>query len=301
LAPAGPVILPQGAEALAPHLVMNEIIFTDNLGKQYQDLVALDGLSLQIPPGEIFGLLGPNGAGKTTTIKILTTLARPSRGTARIHGFDVVRQPLEVKKLIGVCPQEINLDRELTAWENLWIYGRLHRLPDLAARISELLEFGNLQERADSLVRDFSGGMQRRLLILRALVSRPRVLFLDEPTVGLDPQVRRQLWSLIQELGRGGITIILTTHYIEEAEMLCDRVGVLNRGRLIALDTPEALVAKVGGYVVETLNSGRRQYLLVRDKEAAYARAQTEPAGVIIRQANLEDVFIQLTGERLTN
>ena len=280
---------------------MDEIIFTDNLGKQYQDLVALDGLSLQIPPGEIFGLLGPNGAGKTTTIKILTTLARPSRGTARIHGFDVVRQPLEVKKLIGVCPQEINLDRELTAWENLWIYGRLHRLPDLAARISELLEFGNLQERADSLVRDFSGGMQRRLLILRALVSRPRVLFLDEPTVGLDPQVRRQLWSLIQELGRAGITIILTTHYIEEAEMLCDRVGVLNRGRLIALDTPEALVAKVGGYVVETLNSGRRQYLLVRDKEAAYARAQTEPAGVIIRQANLEDVFIQLTGERLTN
>ena len=280
---------------------MNEIIFTDNLGKQYQDLVALDGLSLQIPPGEIFGLLGPNGAGKTTTIKILTTLARPSWGTARIHGFDVVRQPLEVKKLIGVCPQEINLDRELTAWENLWIYGRLHRLPDLAARISELLEFGNLQERADSLVRDFSGGMQRRLLILRALVSRPRVLFLDEPTVGLDPQVRRQLWSLIQELGRAGITIILTTHYIEEAEMLCDRVGVLNRGRLIALDTPEALVAKVGGYVVETLNSGRRQYLLVRDKEAAYARAQTEPAGVIIRQANLEDVFIQLTGERLTN
>jgi ABC-2 type transport system ATP-binding protein len=263
--------------------------------------VALDGLSLQIPPGEIFGLLGPNGAGKTTTIKILTTLARPSRGTARIHGFDVVRQPLEVKKLVGVCPQEINLDRELTALENLWIYGRLHRVPDLSARISELLEFGNLKERADSLVRDFSGGMQRRLLILRALVSRPRVLFLDEPTVGLDPQVRRQLWNLIQELGHAGITIVLTTHYIEEAEMLCDRVGVLNRGRLISLDTPEALVAKVGGYVVETLNSGRRQYLLVRDKEAAYARAQTEPAGVIIRQANLEDVFIQLTGERLTN
>jgi ABC-2 type transport system ATP-binding protein len=177
----------------------------------------------------------------------------------------------------------------------------LHRMPDLRTRIRELLEFGNLQERADSLVRDFSGGMQRRLLILRALVSRPRVLFLDEPTVGLDPQVRRQLWSLIQELKLAGITIILTTHYIEEAEMLCDRVGVLNRGRLIALDTPQALVANLGGYVVETLNSGRRQYLLVRDKEAAYARAQAEPSGVIIRQVNLEDVFIQLTGERLTN
>jgi ABC-2 type transport system ATP-binding protein len=256
---------------------------------------------LQIPAGEIFGLLGPNGAGKTTTIKILTTLARPTWGAARVQNFDVVRQPLEVKKLIGVCPQEINLDRELTAFENLWIYGKLHRTPDLSARIQELLEFGDLQDRADSLVRDFSGGMQRRLLILRALVSRPRVLFLDEPTVGLDPQVRRQLWSLIQELKLGGITLILTTHYIEEAEMLCDRVGVLNRGRLIALDTPRALVAKVGGYVVETLNTGRRQYLLVRDKEEAYARAQTEPAGVIIRQTNLEDVFIQLTGERLTD
>jgi ABC-2 type transport system ATP-binding protein len=279
---------------------MDEMIVTDNLGKQYQDLVALEGLSLEIPQGEIFGLLGPNGAGKTTTIKILTTLARPSRGSARVHGFDVVRQPLEVKRVIGVCPQEINLDRELTAFENLWIYGRLHRMTDLRARIAELLQFGNLEERADSLVRDFSGGMQRRLLILRALVSRPRVLFLDEPTVGLDPQVRRQLWGLIQGFKQEGITIILTTHYIEEAEMLCDRVGVLNRGQLIALDTPRALVAKIGGYVVETLNGGRRQYLLVRDKEEAYARAQTEPTGVIIRQANLEDVFIQLTGERLT-
>ncbi len=285
----------------ATRLAMHEMILTDNLGKQYRDLVALGGLSLQIPPGEIFGLLGPNGAGKTTTIKILTTLARPSWGTARIHDFDVLRQPLQVKKLIGVCPQEINLDRELTAYENLWIYGRLHRMVELKARIQELLEFGDLAGRADSLVRDFSGGMARRLLILRALVSRPQVLFLDEPTVGLDPQVRRQLWNLIQELKLGGITIILTTHYIEEAEMLCDRVGILNRGRLIALDTPQALVAKLGGYVVETLNSGRRQYLLVQDKDEAYSRAQMEPSEVIIRQVNLEDVFIQLTGERLTN
>jgi ABC-2 type transport system ATP-binding protein len=279
---------------------MNDMIFTDNLGKDYQEIVALDGLSLQIPPGEIFGLLGPNGAGKTTTIKILTTLARPTRGQARIHDFDVVRQPLEVKKLIGVCPQEINLDRELTAFENLWIYGRLHRMPELASRIRKLLEFGNLQERSDSLVRDFSGGMQRRLLILRALVSQPRVLFLDEPTVGLDPQVRRQLWGLIQELKLEGITIILTTHYIEEAEMLCDRVGILNRGRLIALDSPQALVARLGGYVVEALDRGRHHYQHVKDKDEAYALAHSERAGVIIREANLEDVFIKLTGERLT-
>jgi ABC-2 type transport system ATP-binding protein len=282
---------------------MDDMIFTDNLGKRYHDLVALEGLSLRISAGEIFGLLGPNGAGKTTTIKILTTLARPIWGVARVQGFDVLRERMAVKELIGVCPQEINLDRELTASENLWIYGKLHRTPDLKARIRELLEFGDLQDRADSLVRDFSGGMQRRLLILRALVSRPRVLFLDEPTVGLDPQVRRQLWGLIQDLKSEGITVILTTHYIEEAEMLCGRVGVLNRGRLIALDTPRALVAQVGGYVVETSNDGRRQYLLIRDKKEAYAyaRSQAEPAEVIIRQTNLEDVFIQLTGERLSN
>lgn len=277
------------------------MIAIDNLSKEYKTVTALKDLSISIPAGEIFGLLGPNGAGKTTTIKILTTLARPTRGGARIRDFDVVRHPLQVKQLIGVCPQEINLDRELSAFENLWIYGKLHRTADLKARIQELLEFGDLAGRAHNLVRDFSGGMQRRLLILRALVSRPQVLFLDEPTVGLDPQVRRQLWNLIQELKREGITIILTTHYIEEAEMLCDRVGILNKGELIALDTPQALVAQIGGYVVETLNDGRRQYLLIHDRDQAYARAQEESAGVIIRQANLEDVFIQLTGERLTH
>lgn len=275
------------------------MIVTEGLGKDYRGIVALEDLTLHIRSGEIFGLLGPNGAGKTTTIKILTTLTRPSRGRAWIQDFDVVRQPLQVKRLIGVCPQEINLDKELTAYENLWIYGQLYRVPDLRTRIQELLELGDQSQRAASLVREFSGGMQRRLLILRALLSRPRVLFLDEPTVGLDPQVRRQLWDLIRQLRADGITILITTHYIEEAEMLCDRVGILSRGHLIALDTPNALTARVGGYVVESLNGVRRQYILVRDKAAAYAQAQNEPSGVIIRQANLEDVFIKLTGERL--
>ncbi|OPX18838.1 MAG: ABC transporter [Desulfobacca sp. 4484_104] len=275
------------------------MIVTEALGKNYQGIIALEGLDLHIRPGEIFGLLGPNGAGKTTTIKILTTLARPTRGRAWINDFDVVRQPLQVKRLIGVCPQEINLDKELSAYENLRIYGQLYRVPDLRTRIRELLELGDQSQRAASLVREFSGGMQRRLLILRALMSRPRVLFLDEPTVGLDPQVRRQLWDLIRHLQAQGITILITTHYIEEAEMLCDRVGILSRGHLIALDTPNALTARVGGYVVESLNGVRRQYILVRDKAAAYAQAQNEPSGVIIRQANLEDVFIKLTGERL--
>jgi len=271
------------------------------LSKCYGAVCALEGLSLQIGAGEIFGLLGPNGAGKTTTIKILTTLAFPSGGWAKIAGFDVVRQRTRLKPLIAVCPQDINLDKELTAFENLWFYGRLHRITDLSRRIQELLEWGQLEHRAQDQVKKFSGGMQRRLLILRALLSRPQVLFLDEPTVGLDPQIRRQLWDLIRHLKAQGITVLLTTHYIEEAEMLCDRVAILNRGRLMALDTPRALTARVGGYVVETVDGVRRQYLLVKDRAEAYARAQQEPDGVLIRQANLEDVFIQLTGERLTS
>ncbi len=275
------------------------MIETHDLSKTYRNIVALDGLTLQVEPGEVFGLLGPNGAGKTTTIKILTALARPTRGWARIGGHDVMQEPLKVKRLIGVSPQEINLDKELTAYENLLIYGLLHRVPDLKARVRELLEQGGLSARARHFVKDFSGGMQRRLQILRALMSRPKVLFLDEPTVGLDPQVRRQLWDWILGFKAAGMTLMLTTHYIEEAEILCDRVGILSRGRLIALDSPGALTGRLGGFVLESLGQGRRRYLLVKDQEEAYARARSEPEGVIIRRVNLEDVFIQLTGERL--
>ena len=275
------------------------MIETHDLSKTYKHIVALDGLTLAVEAGKVFGLLGPNGAGKTTTIKILTTLAKPTRGWARISGHDVVAEPLKVKRLFGVSPQEVNLDKELTAYENLLIYGMLHRVPNLKTRIGELLEQGGLASRARHFVKEFSGGMQRRLLILRALMSRPQVLFLDEPTVGLDPQVRRQLWDWILGFKAEGMTIMLTTHYIEEAEILCDRVGILSRGRLIALDSPKALTGRLGGFVLESLDNGRRQYLLVKDQEEAYARAQGDPEGVIIRRVNLEDVFIQLTGERL--
>jgi ABC-2 type transport system ATP-binding protein len=275
------------------------MIDIDHLSKRYQDILALDDLTLEIDSGEIFGLLGPNGAGKTTLIKILTGLTRPSGGAARIAGLDVVRQPLEVKKLIGVSPQEINLDKELTAYENLLIYGKLHQVPDIKSRIMELLELGELTERARHRVREFSGGMQRRLLMVRAIMSRPRVLFLDEPTVGLDPQVRRQLWDLITQFKADGITVLLTTHYIEEAEILCGRVGILNRGRLIALDTPQALTARTGGYTVEFFRNGRRHYEFFQDREEANRRALQEPQGVTIRRTNLEDVFLKFTGESL--
>ena len=275
------------------------MIETADLSKHYKQIEALEGLTLTVGEGEIFGLLGPNGAGKTTAIKILTTLARPTRGWAQIQGFDVVRQPLQVKRRVAVCPQELNLDKDLTAFENLLIYGKLYQVADLRTRIWELLEQGELTHRAHNFVKEFSGGMQRRLLILRALMSRPRVLFLDEPIVGLDPQVRRQLWDLIAQLKGEGITIMLTTHYIEEAEILCDRVGILNRGRLIALDTPGALTAQIGGYVLESLQEGHRRYQIVPDQEEAYLRAREEAHGVVIRKVNLEDVFIQLTGQRL--
>lgn len=276
-----------------------EMILTEGLTKVYQQVTALEGLDLQVQPGELFGLLGPNGAGKTTTIKILTTLAKPTRGRAWIQGYDVVRQPLAVKARIAVCPQEINLDKELTAYENLLIYGKLYRTANLKHRILSLLELGGLTDRARHLVRTLSGGQQRRLLILRALLSQPQVLFLDEPTVGLDPQIRRQIWEMIQQLHRDGITIMLTTHYIEEAEKLCGRVGILNKGKLIAVGTPRDLVQGVGSYVVETVDNGHRQYCLARDKSEAYALAQANHEEVVIRQTNLEDVFIRLTGERI--
>ena len=275
-----------------------EMILTEGLTKIYQQVTALEGLDLRVASGELFGLLGPNGAGKTTTIKILTTLAKPTRGRAWIQGYDVVRQPLAVKERIAVCPQEINLDKELTAYENLLVYGKLYRTADLKQRIWRLLEIGELTERAHHLVRTFSGGQQRRLLILRALLYQPQLLFLDEPTVGLDPQIRRQIWDMIQQLHRDGITIMLTTHYIEEAEKLCGRVGILNKGKLIALGSPHDLVRGVGGYVVESLDNGRRHYSMFRDKTEAYF-AQANHEEVVIRQTNLEDVFIQLTGERL--
>ena len=275
------------------------MIETSELTKQYPKTLAVDRLTLTVAAGEIFGLLGPNGAGKTTTIKMLTTLTKPTSGWARIVGFDVVRQPLKVKALISVCPQEINVDRELTAYENLLVYGKLYNLKNLKTRIAEALEFGDLAHRAQDRVQTFSGGMQRRLLIARAFLSHPRVLFLDEPTVGLDPQVRRQVWDMVRRLKAEGVTVMLTTHYIEEAEALCDRVGILSRGRLIALDTPQALNEQVGGFVIESLDGGRKKYLLVKNREEAYAQAQADPEGVIIRETNLEDVFIKLTGERL--
>ncbi len=275
------------------------MIRIEDLSKHFEGVFALDGLSLHIEKGEIFGLLGPNGAGKTTTVRLLNTLTRPSRGKAGINGFDVVKSAREVKRIIGVAPQELNLDKELTGRENLHIHGLLHRMKDIEDRVQTLLAWTRLSDSADRLVRTYSGGMQRRLLIARAIMHRPEVIFLDEPTVGLDPQVRRQIWDLIRGMSQQGVTVLLTTHYIEEAELLCHRVGILDRGKLIALGTPDELKARVGQFALERQSNGTTRYQLFGSREEACRLNPDAGKNALVRESNLEDVFIKLTGERL--
>ncbi|HAV42437.1 TPA: multidrug ABC transporter ATP-binding protein [bacterium] len=275
------------------------MIRISGLSKEYGPLKAVDNLNLEIKEAEIFGLLGPNGAGKTTVIQMLNTLTWPTSGRAEIGGFDLVSEANKVKWLIGVSPQEMNLDRELTARENLRIHGLMYRTKAIDQRINELLSWAELNNQADVLVKTYSGGMKRRLLIVRAIMHRPKVLFLDEPTVGLDPQIRRQIWDLIRNLNQDGTTILFTTHYIEEAELLCHRVGILSHGRLITLGTPQELRNQVGQFVVESMDDGVTNYRLFDTREQAYRFAEERADDVVIRESNLEDVFIKLTGERI--
>lgn len=276
------------------------MIEVSNLTKHYGNVQALRNLTLEIKRGEVFGLLGPNGAGKTTLIRCLTTLTQPDSGTCKIGGYDVRQDGAELKKIIGVMPQENNLDRELTAYENLLIYGMLHGVENLRERIEDFLNRVGLADRKDSLVSHFSGGMQRRLLLARALMTNPKVLFLDEPSIGLDPQIRRQMWDLIRQAQIDGRTVIITTHYIEEAEALCQRVAILSKGELIALDSPENLKAKIGSYVVEYVDErGHLIQHICQSRSDAHALAGRLENSVTIRKTNLEDLFIKLTGERL--
>ncbi len=225
------------------------VVETRALTRAFGPLLAVDHLSVQVFGGEVFGLLGPNGAGKTTTIKMLTTLLPPTSGAAEVAGFDIVRQPTEVRRAIGYIPQLISVDAQVTGYENLWVFSRLYRIPrdEREKRIRDALEFMGLSAYADVLVRNYSGGMIRRLEIAQALMHRPRVLFMDEPTVGLDPLARDTVWEQIDRVRTTyGTSVVLTTHYMEEADQLCDRVGILHRGKLQALDRPAALKASLG-------------------------------------------------------
>ncbi|MEO8449693.1 MAG: ABC transporter ATP-binding protein [Gemmatimonadota bacterium] len=224
-----------------------------------RDIVALNGLDLQVSDGEFFGLLGPNGAGKTTTIGILTTRVRPSGGEARVGGIDVMLDPVRVKQRIGVVPQRPNPDRSLTVRENMLFHAAYFGIPANVAqrRSSELLDMLGIGDRGEAKVNHLSGGQQQRLMIARALVHEPEILFLDEPTVGLDPQARLALWEILRSLHAEGRTIVMTTHYMDEADKLCERIGIVDQGKLLVCDTPNALKARApGGTMIELTLDG---------------------------------------------
>ncbi|MFB6172905.1 MAG: ATP-binding cassette domain-containing protein [Haloarculaceae archaeon] len=310
---------------------MADAIAVDGITKRFEHVAALDDVSFSIDEGELFGLLGPNGAGKSTLIHILSTLLQPTDGDATVSGHDVRTDRDGVRNSIGVVFQEPALDEELTARENLDFHGVMYGMSkgERRERIAEVLELVELADRADDLVKTYSGGMKRRLEIARGLVHRPAVLFLDEPTLGLDAQTRRHIWEYVQRLNaETDVTVVLTTHYMEEADALCERVGIVDEGRLIALDTPAALKRQIGGDLVTLAVEGDRDafrtlldsYDWVRDVDASdgtfrltvddgseripelfrdTADTASTIASVEMRAPSLEDVFLDLTGRAI--
>jgi ABC-2 type transport system ATP-binding protein len=312
--------------------VPDAVIRTDGLSKTYATgVMAVDALDLEVMPGEIFGLLGPNGAGKTTTVGMLTTRVIPTSGRAAIGDVDVLAHPTAAKRLIGVVSQTNTLDRSLSVWENLYHHGKYFGMSTKAsrARADELLDVFRLADRASADVNTLSGGMAQRLMVARSIVHRPSILFLDEPTSGLDPQSRLALWEILGEIHVGGQTILLTTHYMEEADRLCSRVAIMDHGHLLALDQPDALKRTVGADTVMMLRAdGDPQALVgvvegiqgvdhasVVEGEVMIATRATdglltrliqaaESSGFPVRDVSvdeptLETVFIELTGKEL--
>lgn len=301
-------------------------IQTFGISRTYGDFTAVDGVDLSIRQGELFSLLGPNGAGKTTTIKMLCCLLRPTGGTATVMGHDINNDPLSVKQVIDISPQETAIAERLNAWENLSLMAGLNGLAKQEAkqRSEELLQMMGLTERAKEPVKKYSGGMKRRLSIAMALVSDPQVLFLDEPTLGLDPQSRRAIWEHIEKL-KGETTIVLTTHYLEEADALADRIAVIDEGKIVALGTPTELKDGISGGQVtvveadkltdEAIDALREKYREVRAVDDGVEIDGEEvslydiedllrPKGVAIKsmykkQITLDDVFLHLTGKQL--
>jgi ABC-2 type transport system ATP-binding protein len=277
------------------------MIRIQKLTKNYKNVAALKGIDLEVEAGELFAYLGPNGSGKTTTIRILTGLAKRTSGDATLHGFHIERDTLQAKRQCGLVPQTINLDHELTVFENLDLHGRLFNMTrrERSARIDELLEYVEIQDRRDSPVKHLSGGLKRRVMVARALMHSPRILFLDEPTVGLDPSIRRRIWSLIKRIQQNGATIFLTTHYIEEAEFLANRVAFLDEGRIVALDTPQNLMARLGVWALDRVTDGDMETTYFQSREAAKQHISEQKGSFSLRRVNLEDVFIAVAGKRV--
>jgi ABC-2 type transport system ATP-binding protein len=316
----------QNASSCPKEESMPDPVVVEELTKTYPGGVrAVRGISFSVRPGEVFGLLGPNGAGKTTTIGVLTTLVRPSGGRALVGGHDVVADPRAARGSIGVVFQDSVLDNEFSGLANLRLHARLWRVPDADARIASLLAAVGLTERASDSVRTYSGGMRRRLEIARALMARPSVLFLDEPTLGLDPIVRQELWQTIGALrAQEQVTVLLSTHYLEEAQSVCDRVAIVDRGEIIALDDPAQLIAGVGRQMLDLTVDGDAAEVLaalgdlgepvrsgstVSLASSEPSEALTERVGALglsrlgvatmtVRPTTLNDVFLILTARR---
>ena len=289
--------------------------------KRFGEILAVDGLDLEIEPGVCFGLLGPNGAGKSTTMRMLTAQALADAGEIEVLGYELPGESKQARMEMGVVPQLDNLDVELTCRQILTVFARLYRVPrtEREAAVDRALQIANLTHRADTIVRELSGGMRRRLLVARGLIHEPRLVLLDEPTVGLDPQVRQELWTLIDSLRARGVTVLMSTHYIEEAERLADVVAVMSHGRVVAQGTPAELVrSHAGAEVIEIYGSPeqladaseRAERSGWRSRRSGPALAimraedlggeETEPLGQTVRRpANLEDAFVALTGEEI--
>lgn len=303
------------------------MIIVKNLVKKYSDFKALNGLSFEVKENEIFGLLGPNGAGKTTLIHILATLLKPTEGGAVVNGFDVLRNAIKVRQSIGVVFQAPSSDDILTGYENLKVHALLYGIPRKIRekRISEVLQLVGLADRKDDQVKKYSGGMRRRLEIARGLLHHPKVFFLDEPTLGLDPKSRESMWKYIKKIVREEkVTIILTTHYMEEADMLCDRIGFITNGKIIALDSPSKLKQEIGGDIVKLTFSGEvpldeefTKFNFVHKVEqkensvTIYMEEVNSNLHMLIKDLNgvqtieynkptLNDVFLKLSGDSLS-
>jgi ABC-2 type transport system ATP-binding protein len=268
--------------------------------KYYGNKCAVRNASFVIGHGEVFGLLGPNGAGKTTIVKTLTTLSRPTKGRILINGIDTSVNREDVKALIALVPQEKNFDRELTVYENMLVYGMLYSIQNLQRNIADKMSMLGLTEEKNTIAENLSGGMQRRLLIARALLSEPKIIFLDEPTMGLDPHIRRQIWDIVKGLKKGGKTIFMTTHYMEEAEALCDRVAFISKGHIVTIGSPDELKNNKGRYVMEKKNTdGATSRIFYNHRHEAEEIAGFSDNGAIVRKTNLEDIFIELTGDAI--
>ena len=309
---------------------MPNAIETNQLTRSFNSLTAVDRLNITVESGEIFGLLGPNGAGKTTTISMLCTILKPTSGTAKVNGFDIVKEATQVRKSIGIVFQEPSVDDRLTGRENLYMHANLYGIPtsDQKSRIESVLKLVELEDRADDLLRTYSGGMRRRLELARGLIHYPKVLFLDEPTLGLDPQTRDHVWRYIRELKEAhDITVVLTTHYMDEADRLSDRIAIMDYGKIIALDTPaklketlegDVIIVKasnlntlfsliteqmglqktriVNGTIETTVRNGKG--MLPRIVETA-TQNKIYVESISLREPNLEDVFLHYTGRMI--